>query len=68
MKTTKQQRETRLIEMGETHNIALALMRVNEAAPYDTARKRRALYHALLMSDGFGSEELSKIRQALSLP
>ena len=67
MKTTKQQRETRLTELVETHNIALALKRLNDA-PYEPARKRRALYHALLMSDGFNREETTKIREALSLP
>ena len=64
---TKQQRETRLTELVETHNLALALKRLDEA-PYEPARKRRALYHALTMSSGFGRDELQKIREALSLP
>ena len=67
MKTTKQQRETRLTEMVETHNLALSLKRLNDS-PYEPARKRRALYHAMLMADGFGREELAKIREALNLP
>lgn len=67
VKTTKQQRETRLIELVETHNLALALKRLDDA-PYDTHRKRRAQYHALTMSSGFNRDELSKIREALNLP
>lgn len=40
MKTPKQDRETRLNELVETHNIALSLKRLN-GAPYDGQRKRR---------------------------
>jgi hypothetical protein len=67
VKTTKQQRETRLTEMVETHNLALSFKRLNDS-PYEPARKRRALYHAMMMSDGFSRDELAKIREALSLP
>lgn len=68
MKTTKQERETRLSELVETHNIALSLNRLSNTPPYDTGRWRRALYHALLMSAGPGYEERQKIREALKLP
>lgn len=68
MKSTKQVRETRLNELVETHNLALALNRLNDATPYDSGRWRRALYHALCMR-GMGSPEVrKKIREALELP
>ena len=47
MKTTKQQRETRLNELVETHNLALSLKRLEEATPFDHGRWERALYHAI---------------------
>jgi hypothetical protein len=65
--TAKQQRETRLTELVETHNIALSINRLG-GAPYDDGRWRRALYHALSMSDQAHRDILVKIREALDLP
>lgn len=65
---SKLRRETSNLEMVETHNLALCLHRLQETAPYEAMRKRRALYHAMLMTDGFSDEELSAIRIALKLP
>lgn len=67
MRTTKQQRQTNLAEMVETHNIALSIKRLS-AAPYDANRWRRALYHALSIGDQVNSAALTKIREALELP
>lgn len=66
MKTTKQQRETRMIELVETHNIALSLQRLT-SSPYSVGRWKRALYHALAMDGCAGRDELAKIREALGL-
>ncbi len=68
MKTTKQRRETRLIELVETHNISLSFGRLTEAGPYDTMRWRRALYHALMMDGCAGNGMLERLRTALELP
>jgi len=65
MKSTKQQRETTLTELVETHNLALAIRRLR-GAPYDTGRWKRALYHALCMEGCTGAA--SKIREALEQP
>lgn len=67
MKTTKQQRETRLNELVETHNIALSLGRLT-SGPHDTERWKRALYHALTMDGSASTGALEKIRVALGLP
>lgn len=67
MKTTKQQRETRLNELVETHNIALSLGRLTNTGAYDTERWKRALYHALAMDGCAGHGTLEKIRVALGL-
>ena len=60
-------RETRKIELVETHNIALSLDRLREG-PYDDGKWRRALYHAMAMSSGTSRPELERIRVALELP
>jgi hypothetical protein len=65
MKATKQQRQTTLNELVETHNLALALRRLR-GSPYDTGRWKRALYHALCMEGCNG--HAAKIREALELP
>jgi hypothetical protein len=67
MKTTKQQRETRLNELVETHNLALSLGRL-ESSPYDLGRWKRALYHAICMQACGDSAMRAKIREALGLP
>jgi hypothetical protein len=66
MKATKLSRETRLNELVETHNLSLSINRLR-SAPYDIERWKRALYHALSMSD-VGRGQLEKIRIALELP
>ena len=68
MKTKKQDRETRLNELVETHNLALSLRRLREAGPYDNGRWKRALYHALGIAICADRTELGKIRAALTLP
>ena len=67
MKIPKQQRETALAELVETHNLVLSLNRLG-GAPYDSDRWKRALYHALSMSQVCGRGETEKIRVALGLP
>ena len=67
MKTTKQQRETRLAELVETHNLALSLQRLR-GSPYDEGRWKRALYHALSMAYAGSYTARQKIREALELP
>jgi hypothetical protein len=65
---SKRRTQTGLIELAETHNIALAInrMRGNNGSSYDQKWKR-ALYHALLMTDT-SREYCEKIRVALELP
>lgn len=67
MSNSKQLRETRKIELVETHNISLSLDRLRDAPGWDQWRWKRAIYHALGMS-GIDSGTLEKIRQALELP
>lgn len=56
-------------ELVETHNIALALQRLtNAAGGYSSERWKRALYHALGMTETPGRAMLEKIRIALELP
>lgn len=64
---SKQLRDTRKIELVETHNLALSFDRLRENYGRGT-RWKRALYHALAMSDIASSAELLKIREALELP
>ena len=60
-------RETRKVELVETHNIALSLDRL-KGPPYEEGRWKRALYHAVCMA-GVGSWEFKrKIIEALELP
>lgn len=69
MSYTKQQRETRQIEMVETHNIALSLVRMGNALGYGVNdRRKRAIYHAVCMTDSFNNEERKNLRIALNLP
>jgi len=62
----RQLRETRQIEVVETHNLALSLKRLS-GPPYDTTRWCRALYHALSMAHVMSRDELKLIREALGL-
>ncbi len=67
--TAKQSRETRQIEMVETHNLALSFTRLRNAPGLDRERWKRALIHALAMSNTPDSYEMSTaIRTALRLP
>ncbi|MDH4172197.1 MAG: hypothetical protein OEW90_01030 [Betaproteobacteria bacterium] len=64
----KQQRQTNMIELAETHNIARSIARIrNQAGSYDNGRWKRALYHALGIA-GTATITLSKVREALELP
>lgn len=64
---TKQLRETRKIELVETHNLALSLERINGSNCHGSWK--RALYHAISMSNVWQSrEQMTKIREALELP
>lgn len=64
---TKQLRETRKIELVETHNIALSLTRLQAVGSYEGPAKR-ALYHALVMTNAFSFNARKAIREALELP
>ena len=68
MNPTKQQRETTLCELVETHNLVLALRRLQNTGSHDDGRWRRALYHALTMTYSGNSSMRTKIREALELP
>lgn len=68
MKITKQQKETRQIELVETYNLCLSLRRIEHAPLFTANCWKRALYHALSMSGVSNSEEIQKIRVALGLP
>lgn len=69
MITKKQSRETRMIELAETHNIYLSISRIKNAAgnDFEGRRWKRALYHALGLAFASNSE-LEKVRIALGLP
>ena len=66
--TSRQDRETRKVELVETHNIALSLRRIQNAPGYDNRRWKRALIHALGMAYVGSDEERKKIREAVDLP
>lgn len=68
MMTPKQERQTRQIEMVETHNLALSIARIKNVPGYDSMRWRRALYHAIGMTGCASNSMLEKIRQAMELP
>lgn len=63
---SKQVRETRRVELVETHNLYLSLMRLQEG-PYDHQRWKRALLHAGGMA-GLSSGQMEKLRLALEMP
>lgn len=64
---SKRHGKTDRIELVETHNLALAIQRLNQV-PYDSGRWRRALYHALGIVDCPGRTMMENIRKALELP
>lgn len=64
----KADRETRLIELVETNNIARALKRIkNSPHGHERDRWKMAIYHAMQLA-GCWKEEMAKVRQALELP
>ena len=65
--STKQLRETRKIELVETHNIALSIARMHPKG-WDGPDWKRALYHAAAMSGVAKTETLKRLREALDLP
>ena len=68
MTPSKQERQTAIVELAETANIARSIKRIqNQSGGYDDDRWKRALYHALGMCH-VGSSTLEKIRQGLGLP
>lgn len=68
MKTKSQQRSTEKIELVETHNIALSIQRIKDAPGYHPDGWKRALIHALGMSNAGTRTEQTAIREALGLP
>lgn len=60
--------KTERVELVETHNIALALQRLNQPGmPYNHHRWKRALQHAVALAE-LGDDYARKIREALELP
>ena len=60
-------KNTRQIEMVETHNLALCLDRLGDSC--GNTRASRALYHAICMSNTYFNNDVRKaIREALKLP
>lgn len=62
---TKALTSTKKCELVETHNLALAITRLQDA-PYDSERWKRALHHAISMT--CSRVDTEKIRVALNLP
>ena len=61
-------RNTQRIELVETQNLHTSLMRLQSSlGGYNSGRWRRALHHALAMSDT-DWQTLKKLREALELP
>lgn len=59
-------RKTSLVELVETHNIALSLKRIGNNLNHKSWR--RALVHALGISAVAGDDTQKRIREALDLP
>lgn len=66
MINTKQKKNTNLIELVETHNLANAILRLKSAPGYQS-KWERSLYHALAMAF-VDAGMLERIRIALRLP
>lgn len=56
-------KQTKLAELVETHNLALALERSNKRGDW-----RRALYHAVQLARVDGYDLQKRLREALQLP
>jgi len=66
---TKLECQTRKVELVETDNIARSLRRIANGPGYDRdSAKKRALYHAVCMTNSFGGQERANLRVALNLP
>lgn len=63
---SKQAKETRLIELVETNNIARSLNRIKRISG-DREKWKMAIYHAMFIS-GCWKSELERVRQAFELP
>lgn len=66
-------KHTDMLELVETHNLALSLKRMMAGdgmrLSYDAGmRARRSLYHAILIADLGGSNMKTALRAALELP
>lgn len=60
---------TKDIELAETANMVRSLRRLDRAAGYGTDdRRKRALYHAVCMTNSFTHQERVNLRVALNLP
>lgn len=64
---SKNRNETRKIELVETDNIARSLDRLTDGT-FNDSRWRRALYHAVCMTNSGNHSMRAKIREALELP
>lgn len=68
MKESKQQRETRNVELVETGNLAISLSRIQKlSGDYQGRKWKRALYHAMQMT-GMADSTCEAVRKALELP
>lgn len=63
------QRNTKQIELVETHNLAVSLNRIRlQSRGGDVRRWKRALYHAVAITDALSFDELAAFRNVLKLP
>lgn len=67
MKMTRQEREIHQVELVETYNIANSLRRINDQPNWNHKKWKRALYHALSMSEVCDGPKLTAIRTAMEL-
>lgn len=66
---SKRVTNTNKLELVETQNLSTALARLNSGeGGYNNLRWKRALYHALSISETCYGQALTKIREALELP
>lgn len=63
----RRETSTTKVELVETHNLTLSLVRLRELVPYDNDTWKRALVHACGMAKT-GDIQIKKIREALDLP
>lgn len=66
---SRQDRETRQVELVKTNNILRSLKRISKAnGGFGNRSWKRAIYHAISMTTISSDGELEKIRQAMGLP